>query len=106
TNAPFPGNVIPLNRLDPRGLALLNMLPMPNAPAAGNNYVIQEPSIPHPRRQHLFRIDYRPSNQDTLSFKGQTWYTKSVGYNVAGASARWGLVRQRYAFTADAAQPH
>ena len=104
TNAPFPGNVIPLNRLDPRGLALLNMLPLPNATAAGNNYLIQEPSIPHPRRQHLFRIDYRPSTQDTLSFKGQTWYTKSVGNNVAGASARWGLVRQRYDFTADQAK--
>jgi hypothetical protein len=101
TNAPFPGNVIPANRLDPRGLALLNMLPMPNATGSGYNDLTQEESIPHPRRQHLFRVDYRPSTQDTFSFKGQTWYTKSVGYNVAGASARWGLVRQRYDFTAD-----
>ena len=36
--------------------------------------------------------------------KGQTWFTKSVGINVAGASARWGLVRQRYDFTADQAK--
>ena len=104
TNAPFPGNVIPLSRLDPRGLAFLNMLPMPNTNEAGYNFVVQEPSIPHPRRQHLFRFDYRPSVKDTISFKGQTWYTKSVGYNVAGASARWGLVRQRYDFTADQAK--
>jgi hypothetical protein len=66
--------------------------------------VVQEPSIPHPRRQNLFRFDFRPSIKDTISFKGQTWYTKSVGYNVAGASARWGLVRQRYDFTADQAK--
>jgi len=105
TGQNFPGNVIPLNRLDPRGLALLNMLPMPNAPGnSGFNYLVQEPSIDHPRRQHLFRFDVRPSQSDTISFKGQTWYTKSVGYNVAGASARWGLVRQRYDFTADQAK--
>jgi hypothetical protein len=105
TGANFPGNVIPLNRLDPRGLALLNMLPMPNAPGnSGYNYLVQEPSIDHPRRQHLFRFDVRPSQSDTISFKGQTWYTKSVGNNVAGASARWGLVRQRYDFTADQAK--
>jgi hypothetical protein len=101
TGAPFPGNVIPADRLDPRGLALLNILPLPNTNESGYNYVTQEPSIPHPRRQHLFRFDFRPGDRDTLSFKGQTWYTKSVGYNVAGASARWGLVRQRYDFTAD-----
>jgi hypothetical protein len=104
TNAPFPGNVIPSNRIDPRGLAFLNMLPSPNANESGYNYLIQEDSIPHPRRQHLFRFDYRPTTNDTLSFKGQTWYTKSVGNNVAGASARWGLVRQRYDFTADQAK--
>src|SRR6266545_329663 len=104
TNAQFPGNVIPLSRLDPRGLTYLNMLPMPNINESGYNFVVQEDSIPHPRRQNLFRFDYRPSNQDTLSVKGQTWYTKSVGYNVAGASARWGLVRQRYDFTADQAK--
>src|SRR5207247_5773362 len=104
TTAPSPRNVIPLNRLDPRGLAFIDLLPMPNTNEAGYNFVAQEPSIPHPRRQHLFRFDYRPSVKDTISFKGQTWYTKSVGYNVAGASARWGLVRQRYDFTADQAK--
>ena len=104
TGANFPGNVIPLNRLDPRGLAFLNTLPMPNTNEAGYNFVVQEPSIDHPRRQHLFRVDLRPTANDTLSVKGQTWYTKSVGVNVAGASARWGLVRQRYDFTADQAK--
>src|SRR5204863_8914348 len=60
-----------------------------------------EPSIPHPRRQHLFRGDYRPTSKDSLSVKYQTFYTKSSGINVAGASARWGLVRQRYDFFVD-----
>ena len=33
--------------------------------------------------------------------KYQTFYTRSVGINVDGASARWGLVRQRYDFDVD-----
>jgi hypothetical protein len=49
----------------------------------------------------VLRLDYRPTIKDTISFKAQTWFTRSVGVNVAGASARWGLVRQRYDFDAD-----
>jgi hypothetical protein len=101
TGQPFPGNKIPADRADPRGLAMMNLLPLPNATGVGYNYVNQEESIPHPRRQHLLRLDYRPSSKDSLSMKGQTWFTRSSGINVAGASARWGLVRQRYDFTAD-----
>src|SRR5688572_19483997 len=102
TNAPFPGNRIPENRLDPRGQAFLNLFPLPNTTdVRGYNYLTQEPSIPHPRRQHLFRGDYRPTDRDSLSVKYQTFYTKQVGINVAGASARWGLVRQRYDFFVD-----
>jgi Carboxypeptidase regulatory-like domain len=101
TGQTFADNKIPAGRASAQGLALMNLLPMPNATGSGYNYVYQEPSIPHPRRQHLGRIDYRPTNNDSFSIKGQTWYTKSSGYNVAGASARWGLVRQRYDFTAD-----
>ena len=102
TNAPFPGNVIPQGRIDPRGQAFLNLFPMPNTTGVnGYNYLTQEPSIPHPRRQHMFRGDWRPTDKDSLAIKYQTFYTKQVGINVAGASARWGLVRQRYDFFVD-----
>src|SRR5262245_50570858 len=101
TGQPFPGNVIPASRMDPRSMALINLLPMPNTNGSGFNYLTQEPSIDHPRRQHLFRVDYRPTNEDSFAVKYQSWYTKSVGWNVAGASSRWGLVRQRYDFTSD-----
>ena len=102
TNAPFPGNRIPANRLDPRGQAFLNLYPLPNTTGVnGYNYVIQEPSIDWPRRQHMFRGDWRPTDRDSLAVKYQTFYTRSVGVNVDGASARWGLVRQRYDFDVD-----
>ena len=101
TRQPFPGNRIPSEMAHPAGLAYLNMLPMPNIDAVGYNFVTQEASIPHPRRQHLIRGDYRPTISDSLSVKYQSWYTKSVGINVSAASSRWGLIRQRYDFTAD-----
>ena len=101
TGQPFADNKIPANRANPAGLALLNLLPLPNASGSGFNYLTQEPSIPHPRRQHLTRVDYRPTSNDSFSVKYQTWYTKSVGWEVAGRSSPWGLVRQRYDFTAD-----
>jgi hypothetical protein len=101
TNAPFPGNRIPATRANAAALRLMNFLPLPNTSGVGYNFAVQEDSIPHPRRQHLSRFDFRPTNNDSISVKYQTWYTRSVGVNVAGASARWGLVRQRYDFTAD-----
>jgi hypothetical protein len=103
TNAPFPGNVIPQNRLDPRGVAFMNILPMPNTQGSGYNYQYQEASIPSPRRSQVLRLDYRPTSRDTISFKAQSWFTKSVGLNAAGVptNGRWGLYRQRYDFDAD-----
>jgi hypothetical protein len=103
TGQPFPGNVIPANRIDPRGQALLNLLPLPNtAGEPGFNFVQQEQSIDHPRRQQLVRVDYRPTDRDSVSVKYSHWFTKSVGWNVAGASSRWGVVRQRYDFFVNA----
>jgi hypothetical protein len=106
TGQPFPGNVIPLERADPRGLAFLNILPMPNTSGSGFNYHYQEASIPHPRRSQVLRVDYRPTAKDTIAVKGQTWFTKSVGLNAAGvpSNGRWGLYRQRYDFDADQAK--
>ena len=48
TGQPFPGNVIPANRADARGLAMLNLLPLPNTTGVGYNFVDQEASIPAP----------------------------------------------------------
>jgi hypothetical protein len=104
TGQPFAGNKIDPARRNAASMALLNIIPLPNTsgPASqGFNYVTQEPSIPQPRRQHLWRWDLKPTDKDSISIKYQTWYTHSTGFEVAARSSPWGLVRQRYDFTAD-----
>jgi hypothetical protein len=101
TGQQFPSNRIPTDRAHPAGLAFLDLLPTPNIDGDGYNFVYQEPSFDHPRQAQLLRVDFRPTQNDSFAFKWQDFYTKSVGHNVAGASARWGLVRQRYDFTHD-----
>jgi len=63
TGAPFPGNVIPKDRLYAPGVALLKMFPSPNAPQTSNfNYVTQLPGAA-PRREDLLRLDYNLSDK-------------------------------------------
>jgi hypothetical protein len=58
TGQPFPGNIIPANRLYAPGLALLNLLPMPTVSGVkGYNYQSQI-SDQYPRREDLVRLDY------------------------------------------------
>jgi hypothetical protein len=61
-NAQFPGNVIPTSRINPTGLAMLNLYPLPNytpsLPADLNvvNY-FESASASHPRRNDVLRLD-------------------------------------------------
>ncbi len=103
-NAAFPGNVIPADRRNAASGAMMNLFPVPNAQgSAGYNFIIQEASLDHPRRQHLYRFDLRPTDKDSFSIKHQTWYTKSAGIEVAGRASTWGVLPARYDFTMDIA---
>jgi hypothetical protein len=58
TQTPFPGMVVPTNRIYAPGQALLNIFPLPNAPQASNfNYTSQLPGQA-PRRETLLKLDY------------------------------------------------
>lgn len=103
THAPFPGNIIPKDRLNPNGLAFLNMLPAPNFinPAiTGNtyNYQIQE-VLNDPKRSQLFRIDVVPSDKDRFYVRGKTWMAQQNGYAVASGARPIGFFAQCYCFT-------
>jgi len=47
-NQPFPGNVIPTDRLNPIALKMLSFYPLPNVPGAAlsNNYLALQTSKP------------------------------------------------------------
>jgi len=77
TSQPFPGNIIPPDRLYAPGVALLKLLPEPNVPNScslnpgaggcikGYDYQSQI-SDQYPRREDLIRIDYNLNSKSRL----------------------------------------
>ena len=68
---PFAGNIIPTSRLNPSGLSILSVFPMPNftntAISKGQyNYIFQAP-VSSPTRTETLKIDYNITTSDLLS---------------------------------------
>ncbi|HUQ92681.1 MAG TPA: hypothetical protein VM120_13460 [Bryobacteraceae bacterium] len=80
---PFAGNIVPSNRVTPAGKAMLNVMPMPNLLDRGitrGNYNYQlQPVNDMPKRNHVFRVDYRPGNKDNLYLRGLRWDSNAAG---------------------------
>ncbi len=103
TRQPFPGNRVPANRINKNGLALLNVLPLPNFAdrnvSKGNyNYLFQE-SVINPKRTNLFKVDFVPSQKDRIAVRGSWWFSDQQGYSIASGASAWGLFKQCYCFT-------
>lgn len=64
TGAPFPGSVIPLNRIDPVAAAILGLLPEPNTP--GTNNYLRTPAVDDNADRYLGRVDLRLGGADNL----------------------------------------
>jgi hypothetical protein len=93
TGRPFPGNVIPANRIYGPGTSILNLFPTPNTTAGGNlyNFTSQEPSK-YPRREDIVRVDWQPRPQTRLS--ARFVYNKDdqqFAYGTTTASWNWPL---------------
>jgi hypothetical protein len=100
---PFPGNIIPASRLDPNGLALLKILPLPNFvnPAITGynyNYQIQE-VLDFPKRFQVFKIDYVPRENDRIWVRGKTYLSEDQGYAVSAGATPTGFFAQCYCFS-------
>jgi hypothetical protein len=100
---PFPGNIVPTNRLDSNGLALLKILPLPNFvnPAITGynyNYQIQE-VIDFPKRFQVFKIDYVPRDNDRIWVRGKTFLSEDQGYAVSAGATPVGFFAQCYCFS-------
>jgi len=68
TRNPFPGNVIPANRIDPVAAQIVKFYPEPNWTAGANNYAITPPSQ-NDNWQYLGRIDQNFGSNDRAFFR-------------------------------------
>ncbi len=100
TGNPFPGNIIPADRLYAPGIALLKMLPLPNvanscavAPGTagcikGYDYQSQV-SDQYPRREDLIRMDYNITSKSRIFghfINNSNTYQSYYGSFVLGAN--------------------
>ncbi|PYR02020.1 MAG: hypothetical protein DMF97_05935, partial [Acidobacteria bacterium] len=96
----FPGNVIPANRIDPVGQALLNLFPLPNAtdPTGTNqyNYVFQT-AQDWPRDDQVLRVDWNVAQKTTMYGRLQWGYEKrSGGVSLLGSTGGWPQMATKY----------
>ena len=100
-----PGNVVPTDRLDSNGLALLaRFSPQPNFlnPAVSGynyNYQVQENSRNWPKRFQVFKIDYVPDQDDRIWVRAKTLLSEQQGYAVASGATPIGFFAQCYCFS-------
>src|SRR5688572_15183247 len=100
----FPGNVIPADRLNPSGQAMLNILPQPTlfdrAVTAGNFNHQTQAIAENPRRNHIGRVDWRPTDADSFYFTYKDWYSDQRGVGGSGGvtagPAAWGWFNSHY----------
>ncbi|HEU4766972.1 MAG TPA: carboxypeptidase regulatory-like domain-containing protein, partial [Pyrinomonadaceae bacterium] len=95
---PLGLNIIPTARFNQSGVALLNYFPLPNtfggSGGAAFNYVTQSP-VDVPKRSIVLRFDIKPSNNDSIYWKGQWWTSDNLGTGTSGwpgnDNNRWGI---------------
>ena len=76
TRTPFPGNIIPSNRLDPASMKIASLYPAPNQPIVNGNYPANDYYTATPgslnQDQGDGRVDYRYSDNSSL-FGSISW---------------------------------
>jgi len=76
TGLPFPGNIIPANRISPIATSLLNQyIPLPNTTG---NRVVRSPDVLDTREQLGLRVDYRLNDAHTLLARYMYGHTNNV----------------------------
>jgi hypothetical protein len=105
----FPDNKIPANRINKNGQAILNLFPQPNRldrriTNGTYNYLFQE-ITELPKKQNLLKVDYKPTDKDSISVRGRTWWSDRRGYEgLAAFNSNWDQLRHHYLFTEDSLQ--
>jgi len=61
---PFPGNIIPANRMDPVAQAILTHVPLPRSPGQVNNFPVPENARADVYNQHAVKMDQNINNEN------------------------------------------
>src|SRR5439155_19916635 len=77
TGAPYSGNIVPQNQINPNGQVLLNLMPLPNQldrsiTQGAYNFEWQD-VCDIPKRLDSLRIDYNPEQKDMISILPRQW---------------------------------
>ena len=104
TGQPFPGNIIPANRINRNGQALLNVLPLPNTldrALTRGQYNHQTQFInDNPRMNNILRLDWRPSPSHSLYVTFKDWKSDQRGVGgtggVTAGPSGWGWFNAHY----------
>jgi hypothetical protein len=104
TGQRFPGDVIPADRINSIGQRLMSVYPLPNVPDNGSwNYETTR-LLRIPNSQHVFRIDNKLTEQDTIYVRGAFWNKDTygpggtVGY---GTTPLWPFLESHYQYGDD-----
>ena len=86
TKIPFPGNVIPADKINPVGAELANLYPAPNNADPARNY-IGHPTGVSDNNVLAARIDYRPGSRDAIwgRFTRNAPFDRGVGQALSPA---------------------
>lgn len=105
TQAPFPNNIVPTNRISPQGQAMLNLFPLPDPlglaldPTGNRGYNFRYPQQQmRPLDDKILRIDYNPSSKWMTYARLLQDYQAQNGYNttVGPPGGAWGQFPTSY----------
>jgi hypothetical protein len=100
TGQPFPGNIIPANRIDTNGQALLNYLPQPNdAGQVGRYNFLRQETSDNPRWNNFARLDWKRSANSTWFGTIRTFNSDQYGSEITAGPAKWGFFDASYIFS-------
>ena len=95
---PFPGNIVPANRIDKNGQGLLKVFPLPNTfdPNYTYNAVFQS-TVDQPRREEILRVDWNLAPRTLFYVRGIQNYEAYKGdFAFVLASSSWPQLPIKY----------
>jgi hypothetical protein len=100
TGQPFPGNIIPANRIDANSSKLLSVFPLPNAlntAVTGFAYNFQiSGSEKEPVKQEILKLDYNISEKAKVWLRASGFTSDNTGLTSPAIDNQWGPVPVDY----------